>query len=48
MKPIKHNLLLVFANLLMCITMFTVNSACTIILGQDKEPESLNRFKKYH
>ena len=23
------------------------NSACTIILGQDSEPETLRRFKKY-
>ena len=25
---------------------YTVNSACTIIYGQDEEPESLKRFKK--
>lgn len=28
------------------LTVFTVNSTCYLALGQDKEPKSLNRFKK--
>lgn len=27
-------------------TIYTVNSACTLVYGQTEEPESLNRFKK--
>lgn len=42
----KKIILSCFASVLTLLTTFTVNSACVIIFGQDKEPESLNRFKK--
>lgn len=46
-SSIKHYFFLALANVLICLTTYTVNSACTIILGQDLEPETLRRFKKY-
>lgn len=46
-STIKHHFFLALANVLICLTTFTVNSACTIILGQDPEPETLSRFKKH-
>lgn len=27
-------------------TIYTVNSACILMYGQEKEPESLSRFKR--
>lgn len=35
-----------FSSILCALTVFTVNSACILVLGQEKEPESLRRFKK--
>lgn len=34
------------SGILCALTIFTVNSACVIVLGQKEEPESLRRFKK--
>lgn len=34
-----------FAGVLTGLTVFTVNSACFLLFGQDKEPESLKRLK---
>lgn len=46
MKKIKSGSLKLFASLLTLLTVFTVNSACAVVLGQDEEPDSLKRFKK--
>ena len=35
-----------FAFVLSFLTIYTVNSTCLLGLGQEKEPESLNKFKK--
>lgn len=46
MKLVRGITLKFIAYLIVAITMFTVNSACLIALGQDKEPESLKRLKR--
>lgn len=46
LKTIEKNFLRIFALILTLLTIFTVNSACYLCLGQEKEPESLKRFKK--
>ena len=43
---LKKYVALFFSFIFTIITISTVNSACTIIYGQDEEPESLKRFKK--
>lgn len=43
---VKQKSLAFFAAVLTFLTIFTVNSACVVVLGQDEEPESLKRFKK--
>lgn len=45
-KKLKSGSLQLFALMLSFLTIFTVNSSCTLILGQEEEPESLKRFKK--
>lgn len=35
------------AFILTLLTIFTVNSTCYLALGQEKEPSSLERLKKY-
>ncbi|WP_366942582.1 cyclic lactone autoinducer peptide [uncultured Thomasclavelia sp.] len=43
----KNIILNLFAKMLSSLAIANVNSACTIIYGQEKEEESLSRFKKY-
>lgn len=45
MKKINRLILNSFVFVLTALTVFTVNSSCTLMLGQSKEPESLKRFK---
>lgn len=45
-NKLKLSCLNCFATLLTFLTIFTVNSACVVLLGQDKEPDSLKRFNK--
>ncbi len=45
-KKILMKCLEMLSGILTILTIYTVNSACVIVLGQDEEPESLNRFKK--
>lgn len=47
MRKINKFLLNALACVITFLTVTTVNSACISVLGQDKEPESLKRFKKY-
>lgn len=44
---IRNKVLQIFALLLTFLAVFTVNSTCYLGLGQEEEPKSLNRFKKY-
>lgn len=44
MKKLFLNL---FSNLLTSIAIINVNTACSILYGQEKEPESLCRLKKH-
>lgn len=46
LNKVKKNALNLFAVVLSFITIYTVNSCCMLILGQDEEPESLQRFRK--
>lgn len=41
------NCMKVLSGVLTALTVYTVNSACVIVLGQEEEPESLKRLKKY-
>lgn len=43
---IKEKMYTVFAFIISCLAIFTVNSACIVLLGQPEEPESLKRLKK--
>lgn len=45
-KTLLSKLLKGISNALIALTSFTVNSACIVTLGQDKEPESLKRLSK--
>lgn len=45
-KTLLSKALKSISNLLFALTSFSVNSACVITLGQDKEPESLKRLSK--
>lgn len=47
MKNIKNYTLKSFAFIISMLAISTVNSACAIVFGQEKEPENLVRFKKY-
>lgn len=47
MKHLKNYILKSFAFVVSLLAVSTVNSACVIVFGQEKEPESLARFKKY-
>ena len=47
LKLIETKMLNSFAILLTLLTIFTVNSACYLCLGQEKEPDSLKRLKKF-
>lgn len=42
---LKKKALHILALTVTLLTIFTVNSACFLGLGQEEEPESLNRFK---
>lgn len=46
MNLVKRMSLKFIAYIIVTITVFTVNSACLIALGQDEEPESLKRLKR--
>lgn len=43
----KKFILNLFGKSLSLIAVSNVNSACAIIYGQEHEPKSLSRFKKY-
>ena len=43
---IERNLANILVFLFTIGTIYTVNSACTLLYGQPEEPESLKRFKK--
>lgn len=43
---IKKIFLNAFTHLLSFLAISSVNSACAIIFGQEKEPDSLSRYKK--
>ncbi len=45
LNKVKTNMFQLFGIMLTFLTIYTVNSCCMLILGQDKEPESLQRFK---
>lgn len=45
-KNVIMSCLKMLSGILSMLAIYTVNSACVIVLGQDEEPESLNRFKK--
>lgn len=45
-EKLKINLLQFISIILSLLTIFTVNSCCTLIFGQEEEPKSLQRFKK--
>lgn len=45
-ETVKNKCLQFFALILSFLTIFTVNSACYLGLGQEEEPDSLKRFKK--
>lgn len=45
-EVLKSKMAQFIALILTLLTIFTVNSTCYLALGQDKEPSSLNRFKK--
>lgn len=42
----KNKSLQFLALIITFLAIFTVNSTCYLGLGQEKEPKSLNRFKK--
>ena len=44
---VKDNALKILAFLITFLAVFTVNSTCYTLLGEEEEPESLERFKKY-
>ena len=46
MKRWKKIMALCFAFLMSFLAISSVNSACAIIFGQEKEPDSLARYKK--
>ena len=46
-KMMKKFILNLFGKSLSLIAVSNVNSACAIIYGQEHEPKSLSRFKKY-
>lgn len=46
MNNIKKYVLKSFVWLISFFGVFSVNSACAILYGQEKEPESLSRYKK--
>lgn len=41
------NILKIYYFIISMIGVFTVNSTCAIGLGQEKEPEELNKYKKF-
>ena len=45
-KTLLSKVLEFVSKTLTALTSFTVNSACIVTLGQDKEPESLKRLSK--
>ncbi len=45
-KNLEFILMKLFASTLTLLTIFTVNSACSLFIGQPNEPSSLNRYKK--
>lgn len=45
-KSLKKAVLSTTASLIHATTVKTVNSACSAIWGQEKEPTSLKRYKK--
>ena len=46
MKNFKQYFLKSFAFLISFLAISSVNSACAVIFGQEKEPDSLARYKK--
>lgn len=42
----KRIIMSLFSNLLSLIAVNNVNSACSILYGQEKEPHTLSRLKK--
>ncbi|BFK70683.1 cyclic lactone autoinducer peptide [Coprobacillus sp. TM10-10] len=46
MEKIRKYFFKSFAFLISALAISTVNSACIIAFGQEKEPDSLKRFKK--
>lgn len=47
MEKFKQYFLKTVATLLSFVAISSVNSACAVILGQEKEPDSLAKYKKY-
>lgn len=45
-EKLKRNILSASAKIIHTVTVNSVNSACNVIWGQEKEPKSLSRFKK--
>lgn len=43
---IKKKCLMTLAFIISFLAIFTVNSTCTLIFGQENEPESLEKYKK--
>lgn len=46
MKNCKQYFLKTFAFLLSFLAISSINSACAVLFGQEKEPDSLARYKK--
>ena len=47
MEKFKQYSLKTVAALLSFVAILSVNSACAVIFGQEKEPDSLAKYKKY-
>ena len=47
MEKFKQYSLKTVAALLSFVAISSVNSACAVIFGQEKEPDSLAKYKKY-
>lgn len=47
MEKFKQYSLKTVAALLSFVAISSVNSACAVIFGQEKEPDSLSKYKKY-
>lgn len=45
-EVLKTKMAQLFVFILTLLTIYTVNSTCYLVFGQEKEPASLKRFKK--